>query len=385
MSCNKCKHTGHKCTCHKATKCVEKNCSCAVRIGSDCWTYTGDDLECSGIKKDTIGTEAIQQLDAFICDKFDEVQKFFTIKNVGTGANSYKGISLLGEKELRSITKTGDLITVTQNTNDINISIDEQGLTDFIEDLLPPDSNSTYSVSNLSTGAKVYKDTTTAGNNTQFNLRSILQSGDLVTVTEGTNDITISIDEDKLEDFVEALIPTPTTDSTYSVSNLSDGAQIYKDSTTSGANTQFNIRSLKSSTLTVTQNTNDITIEAPAQTKANVLETNSTSAAFIQNKNPTKTVTLGTGGNYDVVDADNNYVIEIDNSSNNVTIDFSNITITNNFFVGFVQKGTGSVTFVGYDIKPVDFTDVLYGQGHVAAVEVISSTIYLFGTLVKEP
>lgn len=383
MGCNKCKNTEHKCVCTKKKKCVNENCSCVVRIGSDCWTYTGDDLECSGIKKDTIGTEAIQQIDSFICDKFNEVQRYFVLKNIGGGVETYKGINLLGEKELRTFTTSGNLLDIIQNLDTIGFSVNQTNLTSFVQNLIP--SATSYTIGNLSSGAKVYKDSTTIGGNVQFNLRSILNSGNLITVTENTNDITLGINQTNLTAFVENLIPAPTTSSTYSVSNLSDGAQIYKDSTVIGNNTQFNIRSIKSPNLTVTQGTDDITITAPAQVQANVLETTTSNAGYIQNKNPSKTVTLGASGNYNVTNADNNYVIEVDNGANNVTISFSSVTATSDFFVGFVQKGTGTVTFSGYTILPSGFTPVLYGQGHPAALEVINSTKYLHGTLIKTP
>ena len=120
---------------------------------------------------------------------------------------------------------------------------------------------------------------------------------------------------------------------------------------------------------------------AAANLQADVLETNTSSKAYIQNKNPHKTVVLGPAGNYNVVDADNNYVIEIDNGANDVTIDFSTITITNNYFVGFVQKGTGLVTFNNADVIPQYLISELYGQGHVAGLEIIANTKYLAGTL----
>jgi hypothetical protein len=379
MACTTCNQTQNKCTCTTVSSCVSEDCSCPVRIGTDCWTYTGDDLECSGISKDTIGTEAIQQLDEFICTKFAEVQNFFTITNIGNGADVYKGIDLLGQKELRTISKLGDLITVTENTNEITISIDEDELTTFVEGL-DTNTNSTYTIDNLSTGAEIYKNDTVVGDNTQFNFRTVIKTGDLITITQNTNDITVSIDEAELTSFVEAL--NVDTNNTYSVSNLSDGADIYKDSTVVGDNTQFNLRSIKSTSLSVTENTNDITIEVAPQAQVDVLETNISDPSFIQNKNPTKTVTLGVAGNYNVVDADNNYVVEIDNGANNVTITFTSVTATDNFFVGFVQKGTGTVTFSGYTILPLDLTAVLYGQGHIAAMEVINSTKYLHGTLI---
>lgn len=52
-----------------ATACSSAvDCSCPIKdLSTDCVLYTGDDLTCSGIKKGTILTEFLKQLDAFIC------------------------------------------------------------------------------------------------------------------------------------------------------------------------------------------------------------------------------------------------------------------------------------------------------------------------------
>lgn len=53
--------------------CTTTDCSCPVKdLSTDCVLYTGNDLACSGIKKGTILTELIQQLDTYICDKFSQ-------------------------------------------------------------------------------------------------------------------------------------------------------------------------------------------------------------------------------------------------------------------------------------------------------------------------
>ena len=49
-----------------------------------------------------------------------------------------------------------------------------------------------YSVTNIGSGAKVYKNKTTNGDTTQFNLRSVLSNDGTITVTENSNDINIS-------------------------------------------------------------------------------------------------------------------------------------------------------------------------------------------------
>ena len=53
--------------------CTTADCACPIKdLSTDCVLYTGNDLACSGIKKGTILTELIQQLDTYICDKFSQ-------------------------------------------------------------------------------------------------------------------------------------------------------------------------------------------------------------------------------------------------------------------------------------------------------------------------
>lgn len=138
MSCNCNQQTNYN-ICNPVPCQEPQDCSCPTILSTDCVTYGGDDLTCSGIKKGTILTELIQQLDAFICKVREDLINAFTLKNIGLGARIYKGVDLLGRKEIRTITKTGDLIVVTENPNDVNLTIDEDALGDFINTLvLPP-------------------------------------------------------------------------------------------------------------------------------------------------------------------------------------------------------------------------------------------------------
>ena len=169
MACNCNQQTNYN-LCNPAPCQEPQDCSCPTILETKCVTFEGDDLECSGIKQGTILTELIQQLDAFICQVRDDLLNAFSLKNIGTGAKVYKGDDLLGRKELRTVTKTGNLVTVTENTNDIAVSIDEAALNTFIEA-----NQKTYSVANVGTGAEVYKDSTVVGDNTQFNFRTVVQ------------------------------------------------------------------------------------------------------------------------------------------------------------------------------------------------------------------
>jgi hypothetical protein len=218
--CNNCQNT----TCYQCNQpplCAPNDCSCPVKdLSTDCVLYTGNDLACSGIKSQTILTELIQQLDEFICTLVEQSLDALSLINIGTGANVYKGIDLQGRKEIRRINAVGDLITVTQNPNDISVSIDENELTDFIQEVLPPPPcfssldesvyinllrNGCYDFSvifrgieNIGGGAGFYKTFNPLTNNYQF--KSLIvdsQSGDgtsiLRDVQQNPNDVTVRL------------------------------------------------------------------------------------------------------------------------------------------------------------------------------------------------
>lgn len=112
------------CNCKKSP-CTEKpTCTCATKdLSTDCVLYTGEDLSCSGITSNTLLTKAIEALDVFICNKFEEVTNYLTLTNIGGGAEVYKGISGIGNKEIRTII-TGDdtLLDVVQDEDTISIT-----------------------------------------------------------------------------------------------------------------------------------------------------------------------------------------------------------------------------------------------------------------------
>lgn len=218
--CNNCQNT----TCYQCNQpplCAPNDCSCPVKdLSTDCVLYTGNDLTCSGIKSQTILTELIQQLDEFICTLVEQSINALNLINIGTGADVYKGIDLQGRKEIRRINAVGDLITVTQNTDDISVSIDEDELVNFIQEVLPPPTCLTsvdesisiklqedgcYDLSvifrdieNIGGGAGFYKTFNPATNSYQF--KSLIvdsQSGDgtsiLRDVQQNPNDVTVRL------------------------------------------------------------------------------------------------------------------------------------------------------------------------------------------------
>jgi len=102
-------------------------CSCPIKdLSTDCVLYTGDDLPCSGIVKDSVLTDLIQRLDEFICEVRDDILSYVaqvtTLINIGGGAEVYKQPNGLGNKELRTIVSEDDsLLDIVENADTIGI------------------------------------------------------------------------------------------------------------------------------------------------------------------------------------------------------------------------------------------------------------------------
>lgn len=218
--CNNCQNTACY-QCNQPPLCAPNDCSCPIKdLSTDCVLYTGNDLACSGIKSQTILTELIQQLDEFICTLVEQSLDALSLINIGTGANVYKGLDLLGRREIRRINAVGDLVTVTQNTNDISVSIDEKELSNFIQNELPnppcfETSDGTISIKelingcydfsvvfreigNVGTGAGFYKTFNSLTNTYEFkSLIVTSQNGEgesiLRDVQQNTNDVTVRL------------------------------------------------------------------------------------------------------------------------------------------------------------------------------------------------
>lgn len=351
MACNEC---GQVDPCNNCDPCEEgdNSCNCIQKdMSTDCVAYTGDDLPCTGIEQNTVLTVVIQNMDAFICNKFEEAIQYLTLINIGTGAEVFAGITGIGNKQLRTILSGNlNLVDVIENTETIDITPGTPSL-DLTTDIL------SLIVTTLA-GATTF-DTVDLSS---YAIDTFVQSASF---DEGTQNLTLVRNNGEADIVVN-------------LSFLYDP----NINVVSGSYTSPTITLTLSDTSTVDIDVTTLLAEvAAAQVKSDYLEANSSSAAFIENKNPSKTVVLGVAGNYNVLDTDNNYIIEIDNGANDVTISFASITAITAFFVGFIQKGTGLVTFNGADVIPLDFLNQLYGQGHVAAIEVIASTKYLAGTL----
>ena len=112
--------------CNQPPLCHQNDCSCPVKdLSTDCVLYTGNDLRCSGIKSQTILTELIQQLDDFICTLIQQTSSGVTLINIGNGLEVYRGTTITGAKELRTIKAIGDFIEVSVSQSGEEIEIKE--------------------------------------------------------------------------------------------------------------------------------------------------------------------------------------------------------------------------------------------------------------------
>lgn len=101
--------------------CPPETCTCPVEITTNCITLS-EDLTCSGVLAGTNFTEAIQQLDEYVCDAISQLGGSTNLINIGDGAEIYKGIDGLGKREIRSITSSGGVI-ITENADTIDFSV----------------------------------------------------------------------------------------------------------------------------------------------------------------------------------------------------------------------------------------------------------------------
>lgn len=194
MSCNCNNNTPYNpCNACNQTPCIPPaDCSCPVQITSDCLTYSGDDLACSGIVSGQTLTETLILLDAYICDAIDAINDSINLINVGAGLQIYAGIDGIGRRKIRTVITTGDLLTSVQNIDDITLSIDEDALNTFVEA-----NQKTYTLDNIGTGAEIYKTPDDiVGDNTDFNLRTIIDTPqgtgtEIVNVVQLANEIEI--------------------------------------------------------------------------------------------------------------------------------------------------------------------------------------------------
>ena len=281
----------------------EVDCDCAVKdLSTNCIIYDGDDLPCTEIKKNTILTELIQQLDAFICTLKDDIANLFVLVNIGAGKKVYAGDNLLGNKKLRTINKSGDLITVTEATEEIVIGLDEDELENTIINLIP-----NYNAENVGTGADVFKEEVS---NT-FRFRTLTSKDGSVIITETANEIDLGVEP------TDPTLITPGTNVTITGTGTSLDPYII-NATATGSATNF-----------------EDGVTTTLEGAGTVADPFSIEIVNLQKQITTTPYTL--------TNADDKFTIFVDNGTTPFTVNIPD-GLVNNFSCVFVQKGTGEVT-----------------------------------------
>lgn len=215
---------------------------------------------------------------------------------------------------------------------------------------------------NVGTGASIY-----AGDNLigEKKLRKINSTSPIVTVTENTNDISLGIDSASLDTFIEA------NQKTYTAANIGTGANVYKDSTVVGNNTQLNFRKIKSSdsSVSIVEGTSDIDVTVSAGIVPDGSETKVTAGT---NVSVTGTGTVATpyvvNGLYPPLERidegnGNGYIIRGRNATfyGNVGVDAVDLSYSNT--ISSVLGATGESSFAqGVDVVAGGYGAVSMGE-----------------------
>ena len=348
----------------------QEDCTCPVRLSSECVTYNGNDLECSGIESGLPLNQTIELLDNYICEAIDEINASINLVNVGTGEDIYAGIDGIGRRKIKRVNTDSNILTITPNTDDITFGIDEEALDTFIEA-----NRKTYSVANVGADplrVEIYKDSTVVGDNTQFNFRSLTSTGNSVTITQGVDTINLEVDIEptticltskdetvtvtEVEGCFDLSVNLPTS------VNVGTGEDVYKT---------FNIFTNQNEFKTLKSNNNTIGLSPSIDELS--LEVN----------NLQKTIDTFP---YTLVDGDDKYTIFVDNASSNVLLNIPD-DLVDNFCCTLIQKGTGEVAVVTTGTSslsyPSTLQNIIKGQNFWALIEKESNldNYFLIGSL----
>ncbi len=429
MSCTKC----NPCS-QTQPICVEDtSCECPTFLNDVCVTTT-EDLPYTGISAGKTLNEWMLALDEFLSTKFTSLQSFFTLKNVGVGVGTiYKGISILGEKEIKSI-KGSSLIDINNLTDEVEVVLNTVALNTYIEA-----NQKTYSSANVGTGAQVYKDSTVVGDNTQFNLRKLKSSDSSVSISEGTDDIDLTVTgaETKVSAGTNVTVTgNGTTATPYVINSTASGgvAQGIEDViTTDPLITNDSVVQLEYGSSFAIQHQTGDTVDQPffqmdtqvpfisgdyPEVRIGIadqygdlkvgfdinkygggfyaiggaagleyyntpltLQSNSLVHKAYVDQNVQRIIT----GNANVENEDNNSTIIINNGASNITITVDTDSMGNTVCVGFIQQGTGTVTFVASGVTINTPTGLkIKGQNYNAYLEQIgtSNVFHLLGNVI---
>lgn len=323
--------------------------TCKEFLNSDC-IYVSEELTCVGVQPKTILTTALKRFDEVICQIKEKTAGTLSLVNVGGGAKIYKGLSNIGEKQIRSITSNDGTVDITEGleTIDLSVTVDFPPLPEATTTQAgivrqATDAEAAEGLNNSTYVTPLHLKTFVDANNNEYRFQivdgrlELLENGDVV-------------DSDVLPTGTDTFINSFELNGTTLTIGRSDGETFSKD-----------IASLTN----FTQVQSDFTMEDTAN------------PSYIKNRNPSKTVFA----NYELKASDNNYVIVVDSTSA-VTITVPS-ALKDSHTTGFIQKSTGLVTIANVDIVPEGMVNTIKGKGHQAYVEKIEGTKFLFGNLNK--
>ena len=326
--------------------CTPKCGDLSAPISASSVIYKGNILTCIGAEIPDTLESIVHKLDQAICDKLEDIGSLTQLANTGGGIELYLGDSNTGKKEIATLVSSDNSVSIAydSSTKEVNIKVDIPQIQSYI-----------FSSDDGSVDIALNEE----GNEVDLSVDSLnlTSNNSSVTITDGivpnTKNLAVNFEP---QEFLTLESDDSITITDGSVPNSKRLEVQFPD--------QQNI---------------------PTQVKSNVIERDPGSLAFIQNQNPNKVISE----NYTLISDDNGRTIVADATNQSITITVPNTNLpTNNYFVGFIQKGIQAVTINGFDIKPEGFQKVIEGQGHNAAVEIVeiqgTRTVFLLGSLKKE-
>lgn len=417
------------CNCGRTTNtvctssCQTVDCACPVKdLSTDCVLYTGNDLPCTEIKTGTLLTEVFGQLDTYLCDLSAQLANAFSLISVGEGVRVYKGVDGIGRKEIRSLVSPDGFLSIGLSTDnkEIEFTINETVLREFVQD-----NQITYSVSNVGTGAGIYRDAVRTADNVNIALKKIKSQGGSVVITDGADDINLEIDGSATKVTAGTAISVTgngTIATPYVITNTSPDQAVSISAGTgisiSGSYPTFSVTntapdqvvsltgagsttisgSYPNFTISSTDNNTPVSITGGGATTVGGSYPNFTVSST--DTNTTYSAGLGLNlsgttfgvvnlqkeisGDYTLTSADTEYTIFINNGSSPVTITVPTGLVAN-FEAGFIQEGTGVVTFSAAGTTINTATGLkIKGQRYQAFIEkkLSSETFYLLGNVI---
>lgn len=428
-------------------------CTCEARVTSDCVTVSGATSNCLAIDDNLLLTDYLTQMDERICEKVDSVTNFIALENVGTGSQLYKGDSLLGKKQIRTVKSIDPNLVVTQTDDEIQLDLN-------IPAIVPPDGTETKLVSGTNTTvagngsiATPYSvnvtldgsetkviagiNTTVAGNGTTaspyvINSTDTIADGSETKINAGTN-VTVTGNGTIATPYIinsTASGGVTVNDATSSIKGIlrltgdlggtadspttPTAVHLTGNETISGSKSFLALLGLTGATSGIAFNTSTswtTNYALPILTRTGYLLTlrgsvasgasNRYGSMFDNNLLTTvdRTFTFPDKNgvfaltsdlqlqkeittNVTLSNVDNDYTIFINNGATPITITIDSSVTLANFGVGFIQEGTGDVTFVGSGVSltnPVGLKSK--GQGYATFIErkLNTSNYFLLG------